>query len=149
MLLLRRLLQIVFGLLSAAVIFNMAKSPTADFVADTTMVALFVLIILVLGPWWPGPDNARNWDWALKLDLPTDDPKIAAPLASAALGIYSLFHAWEHTQPTPQFHGFERIIGQWSSHEGIALAWAIIGVSCFVGAWQAFRRIQTGPKNVR
>ena len=146
MLLLRRLLQIVFGLLVLAVLDMMVESPTADLVSDAVMVGLFILIILVLGPWWPSPDNDRKWDWALKVNLPTDDPRIAAPLFKAAMGIYSLFHAWEHTQPNPQLHRFERIIAPWSSHEGIALAWTIIGVSCFVGAWLSFERIQTKPK---
>ena len=149
MLLLRQLLQIAFGFLVLAWLFFTVTGPTADLVTNAAFTGFLVLIILVLGPWWPSPDKPRNWGWALKLDLPTDDPKIAAPLASAAMGIYSLFHAWEHTQPNPRLHGFERIIGPWSSHEGIALAWAIIGVSCFVGAWQAFRRIQTKPKTVR
>ncbi len=96
MLLLRRLLQIVFGLLVLAVLDMMVESPTADLVSDAVMVGLFILIILVLGPWWPSPDNDRKWDWALKVNLPTDDPRIAAPLFKAAMGIYSLFHAWEH-----------------------------------------------------
>jgi hypothetical protein len=150
MLPLRRLLQIVFGLLSAAVIFNMAKSPTADFVADTVMVGLFVFVILVLGPWWPSPDNARKWDWALKLDLPTDDPKIAAPLAGVALGAYSLYLAWSaHTQPNRELQLLEKIVAVFSGREGVAVAWAIISVSCFVGAWRAFKLIQTKPKNAR
>ena len=148
MLLIRRLLQIVFGLVILAVVVMMVTSPTADLVTDAVFIVFFVFIILVLGPWWPGPHNARKWDWALKVKLPTDDPKVAAPLASAAMGIYSLFHAWGHMQPNPQFHGYEKIIAPWSSHEGVALAWAIISVSCFVGAWQAFRRVQMKPKKV-
>jgi hypothetical protein len=150
MLLIRRLLQIAFGFVLFAVLSAMVKSPKIDFVTDAVLIGFPVSIILVLGPLWPSPDKAGNWDWALKLNLPTDDPKIAAPLAGVALGIYSLFHAWEHTQPNPpQFHRFERLIGLFSSHEGIALVWVAIGVGCFVGAWQAFGRIQTKPKDVR
>ena len=150
MLLIRAVLLIIFGLLVAAVLAMMVEKPTADFGADAVMVGLFLFVILVLGPLWPNPDKPRNWDWALRLNLPTDDPKIAAPLGGLALGIYSLYHAWEHTQPNPpEFYRFERIIGLFSSHAGIALVWAAIGVGCFVSAWQAFGRIERKPKKVR
>ena len=144
----RRLLQIVLGLAVSVVLITMLKSPTADLVTDAILIALFVLIILALGPWWPSLTNARYWAWFSKINLPTDDPKIATPLFQLAMGMYSLFHAWTHTQPNQQFHRFERLIGPLSGHEGIALAWAIIGISCFVAAWRAFGRIQTTSKNV-
>ena len=150
MLLVRRLLQIAFGFLVLAWLFFTVTGPTANLVTNTVFTGFLVLVILVLGPWWPSPDNYRKWDWALKLDLPTDDPKIAAPLAGAAMGAYSLFLAWSaHTQPNPKFQLIEKIVASFSGREGVALAWAIIGVSCFVSAWQAFRRIQTKPKKVR
>lgn len=144
----RRLLQIVLGLAVSVPLITMLKSPTADLVTDAILIALFVLIILALGPWWPRLTNARYWAWISKINLPTDDPKIAAPLLQLALGMYALFHAWTHTQPNPKIHRYERLIAPFSSHEGIALAWAIIGVSCFVAAWRAFGRIQTTSKNV-
>ena len=145
---LRRLLQIVFGLLVLALLFMMVNSPTTNLGSSLGLIGVCILVILVLGPWWPGPDKAWIWDWALKFDLPTDDPMIAAPFASLAIGIFSLFHAWGHTQPNPQIHRFERLIAPFSSHEGIALAWVLIGVGCFVSAWQAFRRLQGRPKKL-
>ena len=115
MLLVRAVLLIVFGLLSLAVLVMMVQSPTANLAADATMLGLFVLVILVLGPWWPNPDKPRNWDWALKFDLPTDDPKIAAPLGALAMGIYSLFHAWGRIPRNAKKAPQQRLAGAFAS----------------------------------
>ena len=60
----RRLLQIIFGLLCCSFIFYMFKAPNQDYASDIIILALFVLIILVIGPWWPGSKNASK----LKMD---------------------------------------------------------------------------------
>jgi hypothetical protein len=124
----------------------MVQSSTADFAADAAMIVLFALIILVLGPWWPSADRIQNW----KFDLPTDDPKIAKPLALAAIGIFSFFEAWSvHTDPSHRFIRFEKLFALVSGPEGVAVAWLIVGAGCFVAEWVGFGHIQTKPKNGR
>ena len=103
MLLIRRILQVAFGLVALAVLFTTLKSPTAHLLTNIAFIGFFVLIILVLGPWWPSADKAQKW----KLSLPTDDPKVAFPLLVAALAVFSFFQAWEaYSQPNPHFHRF-------------------------------------------
>jgi hypothetical protein len=65
-------------LLCAAAIASIWLSPQPISAMDFVLPTLLVLIILVLGPWWPGQDKAHRW----KLNLPTDNPAIAAYLLS-------------------------------------------------------------------
>jgi hypothetical protein len=81
----RILLQIVFGLLSLVVVFFFLRGPNSNYATSLAMLAIFIAIILVLGPWWPSADKAHKW----KLNLPTDDPRVAAYLLCAVLGSYA------------------------------------------------------------
>ena len=143
MLIVRLLLQLASGLVALAALFFAIKSPSATNVA---FVVFFILVILVLGPWWPSAEKAQKW----KLDLPTDDSKIALPLFAAAMGAFSFFQAWDaYTEPNQHFHRFEVFIARILGAEGVALVWLVVGLGCFMSAWRAFRRIKAAQhKNV-
>jgi hypothetical protein len=90
-----------------------------------------VLIILLLGPWWPSKDKINKW----KFDLPTDDPAVAIPLLAAALSVYSFFRSWQiFVTPQRNFYRLERLVLALFGPEGVALAWAAFGLGSAYGA---------------
>lgn len=116
MLILRRLLQLAFGLVAAAVLFITIRAPGANVLTNLVFVAFFILIILVLGPWWPSADKISKW----KLNLPTDSPRIAFPLFAALLGGFSFFRAWDtYVRPNQEFRRFELFV---SAQFGVTLS---------------------------
>jgi len=137
MLIVRRLLQVAFALVAAAVAFITIKAPDGRLATHLAFIVFFILIILLLGPWWPSSDKIGKW----KLNLPTDNHKIAFPLAGAVLGVYALFQAWDiYARPNQDFRRFEIPIAAYFGAEGVAWAWVAIGVGCFWGAWRLHRR---------
>jgi hypothetical protein len=145
MLIVRRLLQVAFALVAAAVVFVTVKAPGGHLVSNLVFVAFCILIILLLGPWWPSVDKIGKW----KFNLPTDNPRIAFPLFGATLGAYALFRAWDtYARPSQDFYRFEIPIASLFGAEGVAWAWAAIGVGCFWGAWRLHRRASAPDKNV-
>jgi hypothetical protein len=130
-------LQIACGLVVLAILVVTITSPGANILAEIVVMGFFVLIILLLGPWWPSADKAERW----KLDLPTDDPKVALPLFLAAVGAFSFFLAWDaHTQPNAHFRRLLGLVAQLFGADGVAIVFMVVGVICFARAWAAFDR---------
>lgn len=133
----RRLFQVIFGLLSCAPIFFMLITPNPDYSSNITILILFILIILVLGPWWPSPGNTSKW----KLGLPTDNPKVAVYLLPAAFGLVSLCLSWSvYTDPNHKPYRIEKIIAVPFGNSGVAIFWLMVGFSCLWGAYIAYNR---------
>lgn len=137
MLWVRRLLQIAFGLFSCALIFILLKTPNPDYLLSITMLVFFILIILVLGPWWPSSQSAAKW----KLDLPTDNPKTAAYLLLVVIGLGALYTSWSvYTDPNHKLYRIEKTIAILFGTNGVAAFWLILGVSCLWGAYNEYNR---------
>jgi hypothetical protein len=133
----RIFLQVVFGLLSLIVVFFSLRGPNPDYAANLPMLAIFIAIILVLGPWWPSADKAQKW----KLDLLTDDPRVAGYLLCAALGSYASYNAWDrYMDPTDEFMRFERSVAALAGPGGVVAAWIMIAIGCFASAVRFYRK---------
>ena len=92
---------------------------------------------MVLGPWWPSPENIEK----SKLNLPTDNPKVAFPLFAAGMGLFSFYFAWAaYSQPQHNFRRFERTIYMLVGVEGVVIFWVIVGIACFVWAYRAYKQ---------
>ena len=137
MLILRILLQVIFGLLSLVVGVLLLGAPNPDYAVTLPMLVLFIGIILVLGPWWPSRDKAQKW----KLNLPTDDPRIAGILLSACVAIYAFYRAWDgYMNPDHEFVRFEKTIVALLGRDGVAAAWIVIGLGCLGATIEFYRR---------
>jgi len=133
----RILLQVTFGLLSLIVVFFFLRAPNPDYATNLPMLAIFIAIILVLGPWWPSADKAQKW----KLNLPTDDPRVAAYLLCAFLGAYAVYRAWDrYVDPNQDFMRFEKTVAALAGPAGVVAAWIIIAVGCFGSAVTFYRK---------
>lgn len=136
MLVLRILLQIIFGLLSLVVGVLLMRAPNPDYAGTLPMLVLFIGIILVLGPWWPSGDKAQKW----KLNLPTDDSRIAAILLSGCVAIYAFYRAWDgYMNPDHEFVRFEKTIVALLGRDGVAAAWIVIGLGCLGATIKLYR----------
>ena len=137
----RRVLQILFGLLCLLLAFSWVFSQKPDYAITLPWFGFFVLIILILGPWWPNEENTSKW----KLRLPTDDPRIAFPLLGGIVGLYAFYKAWDTFSSTGHdFHRFEKIVAAFAGPNGVAVAWVLIGIGCIAGMARAGRGIKDG-----
>jgi hypothetical protein len=133
----RIFLQVVFGLLSFIVIFFFLRGPNPNYATNLPILAIFIAVILVLGPWWPSANKAQKW----KLNVPTDDPRVAGYLLSAVLGLYASYKAWDrYVDPNDEFIRVERTIAALAGPGGVVAAWIIIAVACFGSALQFYRK---------
>lgn len=127
----RILLQVIFGLLSALVVFVFLRAPNADYVSNLGMLAFFVLIILVLGPWWPSQENIEHWSKKWKLQLPTDDTQVAIYIANLLGAAYGFYKAWDrYTNPTTELWRFEKTAYALAGTSGVVAFWAFLALAC-------------------
>lgn len=126
MLLIRRLLQFALGCICVLLLFMMfdggASHPSrAELVGS---LIFFILIILVLGPWWPSPDKVEKW----KFDLPTDNRNVAACIFGVIYFGYSFYTAWEiYMQPPKVFKRIFGLIAAIDGVNGVIAFWALNG----------------------
>lgn len=128
---LRIILQLIFGLLSTMIIFIFLRDPGGDYASNLSMLVLFILIILVLGPWWPSQDNISRWAQNSKLRLPTDDPEVAIYVVNFLGAAYSLYKAWDiYINPVKDLWGFEKTAFAIAGTNGVIASWLILAFGC-------------------
>lgn len=129
---LRILLQIIFVLISLITIF--LSKPVDG--GTLVMLAIFVLIILILGPCWPSQENIERWGARSKWHFPTDDPKVAIYVANYLVAGFGFYRAWViYAHPTEKLWskeyavfaigGINGVIAFWIFLAFAALAWGI------------------------
>lgn len=140
MLILRSILLVIFGLLFIGVLFGTIHSTTPTTEADWSILGLFSVIIALLGPLWPTKEKLEN----SRFNLPTDNPKIAAPLFMFVLGLVSFYFAVnEWLSPSQSHSRMAQTVYSLFGSSGVVVFWAFLGVLCLVGAYRAYRKFKT------
>ena len=130
---LRILLQIICGLLSAVIVFVFLRAPGADFRSNLTMLAIFILFIVVLGPCWPSQDNMDRWSEKWNFRLPTDDPDVAKYVGNYLISAYCFDHAWDvYTNPIRELWRHEKTVFAIAGSNGVVAIWIFLALACLV-----------------
>lgn len=137
----RILLQAVFGILSALVIFVFLGAPNADYASNLGMLAFFVLIILVLGPWWPSREHIDHWREKWILQLPTDDPQVAIYIANFLGAAYGFYKAWDrYANPAAELWRLEKTAYALAGTKGVVAFWALLALACLAYGMDVYAR---------
>jgi len=140
MLIVRFILLIVFGLLFVGLLFVSFNSTTPTSEGTWSLLGLFLVIIVVLGPLWPSQEKIEN----PSLKLPTDNPKVAKPLALFAISCVSFYSAVsEWLSPSPYQGRMVRTIYSLLGSNGVVLFWVFVGLFCLVAAYNAYKHLKT------
>jgi len=135
MLFIRRVLQIIFGLLLAAVIYSSWKSPNPNYESTIGLLGIALFVILILGPWWPSAEKIERAKTSLNhvIGIPN-----ATPVVVNVLGVlFSLYEAWDsYAHPSREAFRLEKIIAALFGPGVIPIAWIFLAVGC---AWYAYR----------
>ncbi|MFO1345586.1 MAG: hypothetical protein U1E85_04735 [Rhodocyclaceae bacterium] len=124
----RILLQIVFGLLSAVVLICL---PDNDFSSSVTMLLVFALIIVFLGPCWPNQENINRWTEKWKFQLPTDNPQVAIYVANYLGAAFCLYRAWDaYANPTKELWRYEATSFAIAGINGVIAFWVLLAFGC-------------------
>jgi len=127
---LRILLQIIFVLISLITIF-LSRPLNGDYASTLVMLAIFVIIILILGPFWPSQENIDRWMKKWKFNLTTDDKQVAIYVANYLGSIFSFYHAWDtYVNPTNELWRHERTAFAVAGINGVIAFWIILGFAC-------------------
>jgi len=139
----RIVFQLIFGLLSAAIIFHFLITPNADYASGLTLLTLFVLVILVLGPWWPSPENILRWGENSKLRLPTDDPQVLNYVSSYIFAVWGFYEAWHmYSEPTKELWGLERTVYAIAGVNGVIAFWLLLAFAVLINGIKAHRKVK-------
>jgi len=131
MLLIRRGLQIIFGFVLAAVLYSWWKSPNPNLEAAIGLSSTSLLIILILGPWWPSQENVDRLTQKSKLRLPTDNPQVAIYVFNFLCAAYSIYKAWDvYSNPVKELWQFEKTAFAIAGINGVIAFWLILAFGC-------------------
>lgn len=130
---LRIILQIIFGLLSAVIVLVFLRAPGADYRSNLTMLAVFILFIVVLGPCWPSQENIDRWSEKGSFRLPTDNPDVAKYVGNYLISAYCFYHAWDvYTSPTGELWRYEKTAFAIAGSNGVVAFWIFLAFACLV-----------------
>ena len=130
---LRILLQIIFGLLSASIIFVLLKKPGAGLTSDLTMLSIFILFVVILGPCWPSQESIDRWGKRLNFRLPTDNPDVAKYIANYVASAYCFYHAWGvFNNPTRDLWRYEKAAFAIAGAKGVIAFWILLAFVCLI-----------------
>ena len=135
MLFIRRVLQIIFGLVLAAVLYSSWKSPNPNYESTIGLSGIAVLVILILGPWWPSVEKIERAKATLNrvTGLPNATPVVVNVLG----GLFALYEAWDsHAHSSREVFRLERAIAAIFGPDAVPVAWLVLAVGC---AWYAYR----------
>ncbi len=126
----RILLQFILGLFSAAVVISFSKNdPTSSLV----MLSIFVLTILVLGPFWPSQENIARWTKKWKFQLSTDAQKVVIYVVNLLGAAYGFYKAWDiYENPTRELGRYERTAFAVSGINGVIAFWLLLAFACLI-----------------
>ena len=134
---LRIVLQGIFGVFFLVVGAQLLEASEPNYAGTLPILAFSIGAILLLGPWWPSADKADKW----KLNLPTDDPRVAGILLAVSVAIYAFYRSWDaYINPDHDFRRLEKTIVALLGRDGVSAFWIVIGLGCLGGAISAYRR---------
>lgn len=126
----RILLQFILGLFSAAVVITISDN---DLTSSLVMLSIFVLTILVLGPFWPSQENIERWSKKWRFQLPTDDPKVAIYAVNFLGAAYGFYKAWDtHENPTRELGRYESTALAVFGINGVIAFWLFLAFACLI-----------------
>jgi hypothetical protein len=134
---LRLLFQLIFMALSALVLLTFWHAPEPDFGAGLAVLAVFIFMILLLGPWWPSAPNIARWSARSHLKLIAQHPRVAA-VAPAAAAAACLYRAWLTLKQPDSPLPLERPLFALAGHQGVTVLWLTLATVCAastVAAW--------------
>jgi len=107
--------------------------PASDPLGTLPVIALFFIgAVLVLGPWWPS-----KW----RLNLPTDDPRVATIFFCAFVTAYSFYRAWTaYMDPGHELARLEKTIFALLGSDGVTAFWIVNGFACLAGTITLYRK---------
>gem|GEM_PF-6964277 len=111
--------------------------PKGNIYNSLSMVCLFVAIILLLGHWWPSPENIEKLalNSKSKFDLPIDDPVIVTKALGFIMGCVLLYYAWSrYSNPSAEVGRKEKLIYAAFGNEGLIAISLLFGFACFAVA---------------
>jgi len=119
------------------------NEPDADFITDLSMLALFILIILTLGPWWPSQENIERWGENSKLNLPTDNPQVAICVINYLWSAFAFYKVWHtYTEPTKEFYKYERTVFAIAGTNGVIVFWLLLAFVALRYGMVAYRKVR-------
>jgi hypothetical protein len=131
----RLLLQLIFGLLSAVIVLIFLAKPNPNYVSDLSMLAFLILIIIVLGPCWPSQENLDRWSEKWKFDLPTDNPQAALYVFNVLGAIYGFYKAWNaYAIPiqAKDLWRIEKTAFTVAGVNGVIAFWLLLALACLL-----------------
>jgi len=137
MMAIRAILQIIFGRLIAMIGVIEFLHPKGNIYSSLGLIGLFVAIILLLGPWWPSPENIEKLALSSKskFNLPTDDPAVAAKTLGFIMGCVALYYAWSrYSNPSAEVGRKLQLIYAAFGNEGLIAISLLFGFGCFYAA---------------
>lgn len=132
--LIRLLLQLVFGLLAAFAVVAYFWGSGLDRTSLLSGLAIFVFIILLLGPLWPGSKQRS------KLRLAAKNPMVNAYINFGGV-LYGLYKLWEmHAHPDRELWFWEKRIFAIAGTPGVAAFWVAVVLACTLYGIVAYKQ---------
>ena len=139
MLILRFSLLAIFALLFVLVATDMVHS-TDPYQSNLSALVLFAIIFAVLGPMWPSKEKLEK----LKLNLTTDNPRLAYPLLMAALSLgFFIFAADAWVAPSQSYTRLVAVAYSMFGNNGVVGFWVILGLLCLVGVYHGYTKYKS------
>jgi len=121
----------VLGLLASIAFVGLFEREGSSFESNLGAFIFFSLFILILGPFWPSPENIDKWGRKSKLDLPTDKPVVAMYVAYFLGAFYCFYKVWDtYTNPTGELFRLERTAFRIAGVSGVIVFWLILAIAC-------------------
>lgn len=131
----RRVLQTIFGLLLAVVLYSSWKLPNPNYEATIGLSGIAVVVLLILGPLWPSAGKIERGKSIL--DRVTGLPDATPVMVNVVGGVFSLYEAWySYTHTSRELHRFEKPIAALFGPNVVPIAWLLLAAGC---AWYAYR----------
>lgn len=130
----RLTLLMVLGVASVVVGMFLASEPGWEL---ALLLAVLLVTMLRVAGWWPKAIAAAWW----KLDLPTDNPRIAGIGLGLTFAAYGLHHAWDvYTNPLHEFRRIEKTIVRLLGLDGVTAFWIAFACIFFAAAIDYYRK---------
>lgn len=140
MLIIRRVLQAIFILIGILLIITFVVTANPDYGQFASFALLITFIILLLGPMWPSKEKMEN----LKVNLYTDNPKLAVPLFMVGIALVSFYFALSEWMSPSQSHSrWVKTAYSLFGSPGVVAFWSLLGVFCLISAYNAYKKIRT------
>lgn len=134
----RALLIVIFGLLSTMAASNIWRAPSSNAGLSWSALALFICIILVLGPLWPTQTKLRRL--AALLDRVTGIPNATPVVANLLASVYALYRVFDtYAHPDREYARVERGVARYFGANGVIIFWLIVCGGCLIYAYRFYK----------